>query len=186
LCCLQEIKSEKEKITMSLQFLPLEAIQEFGIPAELDEIALTKRQCKAFASIVDKLMEEAGHPKEFALTKAARVFRLMYEQHNGKWKALQKIKLTGHGDVVVRNKFYKAEHREQVVQKVKEAMKGERGIVETIMEAGRRNSGKDKEAVKTALSSLITVLNPTDQEEILKAIRKKLGGGKIKLKGAKK
>lgn len=60
----------------------------------------------------------------------------------------------------------------------------EKSPIQVLLEAGKRNSKKDKTAITNALAALFGTLNKSDQDEVMTNLHKKLGK-KVVLKGAK-
>lgn len=169
---------------MGLTFLTLESIELYGIPIEIDEIRLTLRQARVLANIVDECME-AKHPKDVAIEKAIAVFRESYDKLENEWRAKSIIKLARHGGIRIPNRYFKAEQRERIMAQVKNAVEESgKSPMRTLLEAGRRNSSKDKAAITTALTALIGTLVKNDKDDFVKTLGDKYGG-KVGIKGAK-
>lgn len=92
---------------MGLTFYSLESIKDFGIPIVLDDIPLTFIQASVMVNIVNKLIDEAEYEKDAAIKKAVPIFMKMYVKKNNTWIAEKILKLTKHGNIKIKNKFYK-------------------------------------------------------------------------------
>jgi len=160
-----------------MSWFSLESIKNWGAPVEVDGCKLKLHQAKVLVGLVEDLMDDAGFEKRDAVEHALAAFKLMYERAGSEWIAKKNIHLKDHG-VSVRSKFYKKDHKERVMARVRAEFAEKRNrdrIVRQIIEAGRRNSGKDKKAIDAALGGLFDVLNKTDQKAVLKALGQKLG-----------
>jgi len=160
-----------------MSWFSLESISNWGIPVEVDGIKLRFHQAKVLVDMVEDLMDNAGFAKKDAIEHALTAFRVMYEKRGKDWAAKKNIQLKDHG-VSVRNKFHKKDQRERIMVRVRAevAEKHRRQeIIREIIEAGRRNSGKDKNAIDAALTGLFDVLTKADQEAAFKSLGQKLG-----------
>lgn len=137
-------------------------------------------QGRALMSTVEKLMDDGEYPKAEAVERAVVWFRRLFEVSGGEWAAVPEVKV--HGGTVVKNKYYHADHKARMVERLKRKMREEsvrrRRALEAVRalgEAGRRNSGTDKGKIAAALAGLFDVLNRSDQEDVVKTMGKRLG-----------
>lgn len=170
---------------MGLTYLSLESIKFYGVPIEIDEIPLTLRQARVLTSIVDECID-AGHPKVVAIEKAIQSFRESYDKLENEWRAKSIIRLKRHGGIRIPNRYFKAEQRERIMNKVKKALdeSDNSPISVLLLEARKRNNKKDKKAITEALVALFGTLNKGDQDEVVSNLHAKLGK-KFRFKGAK-
>ena len=158
----------------------LESIRMWGAPTVIDGVPLTLLQGRALMSTVEKLMDDAEYPKEEAVERAVVWFRRMFEVSGEEWVAVPEVKV--HGGATVKNKYHAADSKARMVEKLKRKMREEADrrrraleAVRGLAEAGKRNSTADKGKIATALAGLFDVLNRTDQEDVVKALGKRLG-----------
>ena len=86
--------------------LTLEHIREFcGTPTEVDGVALTESQANFLARSVSRLIGEAEHPFDRAVTLSLRAFRSSFELGDGRWKTRREISLQHGGGRVLRHCF---------------------------------------------------------------------------------
>ena len=172
-------------MTRELEFCSLSEIELYGVPIEIDGVKLTFTQAKVLVGIVETTMDQAKHKFQPAVSLAIEVFKNVYELDGDAWKAKRQIKLKDHSGQVFDNRHFKTDEKERIMGRIKAKRKAKEAIkqpvkeskttVAVLMEAGRRNSGKDKEKVSAALSSIFDVLSKDDQQNILKTLSAKLG-----------
>lgn len=167
-------------MSKGMTWTSLESIRMWGAPIEIDGVSLTLLQGRALMSTVEKLMDDAEYPKVEAVERAVMWFRRLFEVSGGEWVAVPEVKV--HGGTVVKNKYYHADHKARMVEKLKRKMREESvrrrrtlEAVRSLGEAGKRNSSADKGKIATALAGLFDVLNRGDQENMVKVLGKRLG-----------
>lgn len=165
-----------------LTFITLEDVRTWGVPVELDGISLTLMQARVLAGIVEKAMDEAGHPKDVAVRMSVAAFRAMYEKKDEGWQAVRNVRLAG-GKASVRNKFHKADERERIMARVRsersklqEMRLRQRGLKwVALAEAGARHGKADKGRIFQAIEGLFGTLDKGDAAGLFGELRKKLG-----------
>lgn len=84
---------------------------KLGVPTEIDGVELSDMQVRRLIDIVDKMENDAKHPRWFSVDFAVRLFRKMYDLESGSWVPKRMIVLDSHGGVKVRNKSWLSEIR---------------------------------------------------------------------------
>ena len=159
-----------------LTFTTLEGVERWGVPIDLDGTPLTLMQARVLASIVEKTMDEAGHPKGTAVKLSVAAFRAMYEKTDDGWKARRMAKLSN--GLEVRNKFHKADQRERIMARTRYVEPQEQqkpAVWVPLLEAGARHGKADKGRIFDAIRGLFSALNKDDQDGLFRDIRKKHG-----------
>lgn len=153
---------------------------------DIEGVELTEYQTKIFRNIMSKLIDDAKHEYQFAIRKATEVFKEFFHLDNNRWVARKSLVLKQHTGIGIKNRYYDRDRKESSMGRVKTAeVKKKKDVVETLIEAGKRNSSIDKGRISKALESIFDVLNPEEQEDVMNVLHKKLGF-KLRYKGKNK
>jgi hypothetical protein len=139
----------------------LESMRLYGIPTEIDGIELSLIQGKVLLGIIDKAMDQAGHPLREAIEVSVPAFRKMYAVVDGQWRPKRMIRLDkGHG------KAFRNKHWEEPMGRGKVRSNPYREV----WEAGARNNRKDKGAIKEVVRLALGQLADDDALGVLKEL----------------
>jgi hypothetical protein len=157
-------------------FTKIEDVKRYGLPVEIDGIALTRQQaCDVLPIIVGRIMDEAGHDLKTARDLAVGTFKVMYEAVGDRWVAKKVIHLNkGHGRPF-RNRFHSEEDERMPRGKaIDDGKTPARRLRESLQEGGARNSKRDKAAIKEVVKHSLSQLSKDDIAQTLKDLGFKL------------
>jgi len=151
-------------------FYNLEAARLYGLPVEIDGVALTERQvCRVIPILIEKAMSQAKHDLGTAKGMAVAAFRRMYGRTEDGWIARRFICTSKNHGGVFRNKFYCEE--DEAMGRVRATEAGwspAKRLVESMkLEAGARNSTRDKKAIKEVIRLALGQLSKEDGAKTL-------------------
>lgn len=147
----------------------MDDVRYLGFPTTVDEVDLNLTQAREFVRCVHQIMDEAGHPKKFAIELMTEAFRRSHQKVNEAWRPVRVVTLAkGHGKAV-RNKFHKLESDEMRVP-----VEHKKDFVQILLEAGARNNKKDKVAIIGIVDAALGQLSDDEQSDVLTQAMTKL------------
>jgi len=123
-------------------FFSIEDLKRYGIPMRIDSADLTLTQGKVLVGLIGQVFVQGMKLAE-AIEIALPAFKESYKLENGRWYSNKFISIAGK---TIRSKFYKED----------DGMGRARRDHRT--EAGKRNSKKDREAIKKIIKSALSQL----------------------------
>lgn len=158
-------------------FYNLEAAKLYGLPVEIDGVALTERQaCRVIPILIEKAMGQAKHDLDTAKGMAVAAFRRMYGRTEDGWIARRFITTSKNHGGVFRNKFWCEEDERMGRVRATEAgwSPAKRLLESAKHESGARNSTKDKKAIKEVIRLALGQLSKEDGAKTLGDLRLKI------------
>lgn len=145
-------------------FYTLRSIELYGIPTKLDGVQMTLNQARVFVGMINEVWDTDRQSLGEAVGLAEPAFRKSFELVEGEWRSRKTIKLAG--GIEFRSKY--DGRRVDRMGRERAGKREQKSPVAVLLESGRRNSKRDKQAIVEVVRNALKQLDAEDKLKVLR------------------